>query len=174
MVTKGASSQGIQEFFHTNPPGFTNTAGWAGAHGARGTSLGRLAPPLPLSTSQLRSHSHPQVLLQHISALLLHPALFQCHSTQSCSAAPGAELGTKGHGSGTPPQHLSWQGLRGDSLASGNISGCASTAQKPGELQGRASPRDYTTGNVTQNLTATIDNTDTAQTTQLCHYFQSV
>lgn len=44
-------------------------------------------PPLPLSTSQLRSHSHPQVLLQHISALLLHPALFQCHSTQSCSAA---------------------------------------------------------------------------------------
>lgn len=56
VVTKGASSQGTQGYFHIKPPGFKNTVGWAGAHGARGTSLGRL----PLSTSQLRSHSHPQ------------------------------------------------------------------------------------------------------------------
>lgn len=136
VVTKGASSRGTQGYFHIKPPGFKNTVGWAGAHGARGTSLGRL----PLSTSQLRSHSHPQAA---------SPA-HQCPGP-SCSTLPVPQhpelqccprsgAGMKGRGSGTPPQHLSWQGLRGDSLGSANISGRASTAWKPGELQGRASP----------------------------------
>lgn len=100
----------------------------------------------------------PQAHVQHISALLLHPAL------QCCSRSRAGSQAMKGRGSGTPPQHQSCQGLRGDSLGSANTH-----SVEAGEQQGTASPLRPPKRKHHLKSNCKPPTTDAAPATQHCH-----